>query len=165
MQDGRGGGRGGGAGLGCCYCAVNSTDCFCQILGVRAFQHVSSRPLCKSPFYLGVRLEGGEDDDPCSGKLSTNRNHGVDAAHIWKTKVHESDIGLVFTKTFDHLVSVRRLRNHQHARLAIDDHRDGFANESMIVNTENPNGGVHNRLLELPSKDKSMVPPSCSKLK
>jgi len=49
----------------------------------------------------------------------------------------------VFTKTFDRLASVRRLPDHQHARLAIDDHSNPFAKESMIVNTENTDDGVH----------------------
>ena len=82
---------------------VNSTYGFCQILGVRAFQHVSARSFCESPLYLGIRFESGEDDDPCFWKLCPNRDHGIDAAHVWKPEVHESHIGLVFTKTFDRL--------------------------------------------------------------
>src|SRR5215472_9778705 len=112
---------------------VNSTYGFCQILGVRAFQQVSARPLCESPLYLGIRFESGEYDDPRFWEFFPNRDHGVDATHIRKPEVHESDIGLVFAKTFDRLASVRRLRHHQHAPLAIDDHRNPFANKSMIV--------------------------------
>jgi hypothetical protein len=48
----------------------------------------------------------------------------------------------MFTETFDGLASVRRLRHHQHARLAIDDHGNPFAKERMIVNTENADGSV-----------------------
>src|SRR5262249_23735636 len=98
---------------------------------------------------FGGRFESGQDDDPCSRKLGPNRDHSVDAAHIRKPEIHESDIGLVFTKTLDRLASIGSLRYHQHAGLAIDDHGNPFAKESMIVNTENSDGGVHNRLAEL----------------
>ena len=86
--------------------------------------------------------------------------------HIRKSEVHESDIGLVFTKTFDRLMSVRRLRHHRHALLAIDDHGNPFAKESMIVNTEHTDGGVHNPL-DVPSEDSlwSLLRQCCSELK
>src|SRR5262249_37111917 len=57
--------------------------------------------------------------------------------------------GLCSRKTLDRLASVRRLRHHNHSRLAIDDHRNPFAKEGMVVNTENPDVRVHNRLVEL----------------
>src|SRR5262249_41600198 len=72
------------------------------------------------------------------------------AAHVGKAEVHESDVRPVFPKTFNRLSSVRRLRHHQHAWLAIDDHGNPFANKSMIIDTKNPDGSVHNCLVELP---------------
>jgi len=72
---------------------------------MRAFEQVSACPRGQNPLAFAVRFESSQDDDPCFGKLSPNRDRGIDAAHIRKPEVHQSDIGLVFTKTFDRLAS------------------------------------------------------------
>ena len=60
----------------------------------------------------------------------------IDAAHVREPEVHESDIGLVFTKTLDRFARVGSLRNHLHVRLAIDDGGNPFAHQRMVINTE-----------------------------
>jgi hypothetical protein len=49
--------------------AVSLTD-FRQVLGMRDFEQVSARPLCQSPPGFRVGFKRGQNDDPCSRKLS-----------------------------------------------------------------------------------------------
>jgi hypothetical protein len=123
--------------------SVNLPDGSHQIPGRRTLEDVGAGPFRQGTVGIGTRFKSGQDDDACFWKFCPNCDHGVDAAPIRKPEVHESDIGLVFTKTLDRLASAAGLRHHQHPRLGVDDHGNPLAHKGMIVNTAYPNSCSH----------------------
>src|SRR5260370_10443714 len=118
---------------------VNLADRFRHISGKHSLKHVRACTRCQSTLDLGVSLKSSKHDDACFREVLQDRDHGVDATHIRKPEIHESDVGLLFTKNFDRLPSVRGLRRQKHVWLAIDDLRDALAQQRMIVNAKDTN--------------------------
>ena len=90
----------------------------------------------------------------CFRELLQDRDHGIDAAHVRKPEIHERDVGLLFSKNLNCLVSIGGLRHQKHVRLAINDLRYPLTQQWMIVNAKDTNSGgaahYFHQLLNIP---------------
>src|SRR5690348_15369278 len=122
---------------------VNLTNGFSHLLGGHTLEYVRARTCRQSPLDFDVAIKSSQHDDTCLWKLFSNCDHGVDPAHTWKPEVHQSNVGLVFTKIRDRFVSVGGLRHHLHVRLAIDHAGNPLAHERMVIDSENSDWVLH----------------------
>src|ERR1700756_1112209 len=118
-----------------------------QRTGRHTLQDVSASAGLERPLNLHVTLKSRQNNQTSFTEFRPYGDHCIDAAHVRKPEVHDSDIGLMFTETLNCFASAAGLRHHLHVRLAIDDCGNPLTYERMVVDTQNTDLIGHNSAL------------------
>src|SRR4051794_24074062 len=72
-----------------------------QFLARRALEQVSIGARPQRALYVDVAVERCQHHDARRREFRADRDEGVDPTQVWKTEVHECDIGPVLAKTLN----------------------------------------------------------------
>ena len=80
-----------------------------------------------------VALVHRQDDDAGVREFGSQSLDGLDAAHAGQLQVHDGDVGTEASEELERLFPGRRHRDDPHVRLEIQELRDRFPNDRMIL--------------------------------
>src|SRR5262245_53752628 len=104
-----------------------------QFLWRHVLEHVASSSGFHGSLDLDITLEGRQHDDASAGKLRSDCDQSVNAAHIGKPEVHECDIGPMLAELLDGLAPARGLSRQEHVGLAVDNRSDSLPQKRMVI--------------------------------
>ncbi len=107
-----------------------------------ALEQVTAGSRFESTLHLNVSFRGGQHRDAGVAKLTANRYEDVDAVHIRQSEVEQRHVRPVLPKLLNRFAAVFRLRHDLHIRLVIDDLRDPFAQQGVIINAKHTNADL-----------------------
>src|SRR5262245_57190682 len=110
-----------------------------ELLWRGVLQQVPLRPGGQRARDVGVAFEGRQDDDACIRELPTDGDQGLDARQLRQLQIHQCDIGPMGSKLLNRLEPGRRLRDHLHVRLTVDNGDDAIAHQRVVVDGEDAN--------------------------
>ena len=87
------------------FTGVDLADDFDEFSGRHALEHVGASSSGHRLLDFDVSAEGGEDDDASVWIVGANSRHRLDSAHVGKTEIHQSDVGMVPAKGVDRLAA------------------------------------------------------------
>src|SRR6266699_2106398 len=116
---------------------MNLADQLDQFLWRRALQDVSASSGFQRALDFHVTFERREYDNPGVGEFCSDGNHRVDTTLVRKSKVHECYVWVVLPELLDGFLRAGRLSYQHHIRLIVDDCGETFAQQRMIIHTEN----------------------------
>src|SRR5262245_43370864 len=119
--------------------SVDMPDTFHDFLRWHVLEQISASPRIQGTVNFSVSFKSGKDYHPSFREFLKNADHAIYAIPIREPKVHQRDVRLNFTKLLKGIVRGGSLADENHVRLAVDDHTDSFAEQRMVVDTQNTN--------------------------
>ena len=118
---------------------MNRPDSFDQLLVERGFQEVPGGPGLHCSKNLRIAFVGRQHNDFRLRKFSADRQHRIEAVHLWHLQIHQRYVWPMGTKLLDSLAAIRGFADQSHVRLSADQYRDALPDQGVIVHRKNPN--------------------------
>jgi hypothetical protein len=113
-----------------------------QFVGRQALEEIAAGAGLKSALDLDIAVERRKYNYARIWKLSADFGRGVDSTQTGQTEVHERNVRPMLAVQLNRIKTARCVSYQFHVRLTADDRSDAFANEVMIVDTQNLNSAL-----------------------
>ncbi len=121
---------------------MNQANGFQKFFPQKTLEQVGSSAGFERAQHLNVSCVGRQNDNSRSREFPANRNHGIDTVHFRHLQIHQGHIGTMQSVLCDRLSSVGCLGNQCHVGLSGQKRGHALAEQRMVVDRENTNGGA-----------------------
>src|SRR3989454_5687233 len=119
---------------------MDGTDGVKEFSMYMPLQYVSPRTSFKSAQHLDVACVRRQDNDAGIGEFGSNTDDCLDAVQGRHLEIHQRYIRPVQSELVDSFLPVRGFRHQLHIGFTVDECCDPLAEDSMVVDGEDPNG-------------------------
>ena len=127
---------------------MNFADDSNQIVREGVLQKVGCGSCLQRAMDVFIAVEHRQHHDAGVAVDTPDRLDRVCSTQPLEPQIHQRHVWSKTTEQLDGLVAAGGRRDHFHVRLPVDDERDAFADDPVIVNAQNADLGVHVRLYD-----------------